>query len=176
MKKKNFAKFIIIFLIFVVLIGSGLAAYFLFSEKNVSRGRDTQSEIINPARDLSDEKALEQFDENFVLYLLASIGASRLHNPPLSSNTPKIEMFVSNDIYNAEINTGTISVRKSEIAKADIIIRTTKEEAIKMIRDKNYIAQSFREGESSIELVESKTTLLAKGYLKIYNELTGEKK
>ncbi|MEM4259340.1 MAG: hypothetical protein QXS38_01075 [Candidatus Pacearchaeota archaeon] len=131
-------------------------------------------EIKNPISDLTDEAALVAFDESFIFYLLYSIKAYNLHAPPLSSDYPRIEVEVSGEPFSATVLRGVINVSKGKIAKEDIIIRTTKEEAIKMLRDKNYIMNSFNEGKSRIELVAGQTTLFAKGYLNMYNEITGK--
>ncbi len=146
--------------------------FILFKPNNASvySGID----IKNPVLLMSDEQALAAFDESFVFYLLYSIEAYNLHNPPLSSDRPKIEVNVDDEIYNAVINKGMINVTKGEILGEDIMIKTSKAEAIIMLRDKNYIAESFESGESEIVLVADKTTLFAKGYLNMYTELTGK--
>jgi len=158
-------------LLVVILIIAAFFWFILFKpNKTVYRGHT----IINPAVNLTMEEAIMKFDENFVFYLLYSIDAYNLHNPPLSKDMPKMEIVVGDDIFNAVVNNGVISVGKGRIDNEDIVIKTTKEEAVKMIKDVNYVTKSFNDGKSSIELVASKTTLFAKGYLNIYNELTGK--
>ncbi len=131
-------------------------------------------EIVNPVSNLTDEQAVIDFDEDFVFYLLYSIKAYNLHNPPLSSNYPKMEVDVGGDIFSASVKKGLIEVESGGIAEEDVVIRTTKEEAVKMLRDRNYVTESFSEGRSGIDLIADKTTLFAKGYLKLYNEVTGK--
>jgi hypothetical protein len=162
-------KLIIFVVLFVVLLIG--AFIFFFSASDETSEHITMQ---NPVANLTDEEAVVQFDESFVLYLLYSIGADELHNPPLSSDTPKIEVCVNDEIFSAEIKKGSVSVSRDTFADKDIIIQTTKQEAVKMLRDKNYVAVSFTEGLSTIELVESKIRLAAKGYLGIYEELTGK--
>jgi hypothetical protein len=130
--------------------------------------------IENPVLSLSDEQALLNFDESFVFYLLYNMKAYNLHNPPLSSDYPKIEIDVGGEIFSANVKKGLISVSDVQILNKDLIIKTTKEEAVKMMRDKNYVSQSFGDGKSIIELVASKTMLFAKGYLNLYNEIIGK--
>lgn len=130
--------------------------------------------IFNPVIGLSDEEAVVSFDEGFVLYLLLSIGAGDLHNPPFSSDTPKIKVFVGGDVFSSEILDGRISVGRGNIDGEDIVIKTDVNEIVKMMRDREYIAQSFRSGRSEIEFAASKTRLFSKGYLSIYNGLTGD--
>jgi hypothetical protein len=130
--------------------------------------------VENPASGMSDVEAAAAFNESFVFYLLYSIKAYNLHNPPLSSSAPRIEVDVGGDVFNAVVNDGAIKVARGQINGEDAVIRTSKQEAVKMIRDKNYVVQSFRDGLSSIELAADKTTLFAKGYLNLYTEVTGK--
>lgn len=140
----------------------------LFKPNNGSR------EMVNPISGMSIDEAVNNFDSSLVVYLLYSMGAGNLHNPPLSSDYPRLEVVVDGERYNAVVKNGEISVGDGQIAGEDIILETTKEESVKMIQDKNYIAQSFREGRSSIDTVASKTKLFSKGYLTFYNEIMGK--
>lgn len=130
--------------------------------------------LINPVKNITDAEAKQKFDESFVRYLLYSIKANELHNPPLSSETPKINIFVDELTFSAEILENSITVTKSKFPASDINIRTTKDEAIKMLRQKDYVASSFNSGASQIELIASKTKLFSKGYLQLYTDLTGD--
>lgn len=171
-------KWILLISISLVVILVGLLFYYFTSvrtgcekcyDEKVSSG-----ELINPVSGLSNEQAVAQFNEAFVLYLLYSIKAYNLHNVPLSSSYPIIEILVDEDSYTAIVQDGIISVEKRATDKKDIIIKTTREEGVKMLRDWSYIEKSFRDGLSGIELVEGKTTLFAKGYLNLYEDLTGK--
>lgn len=156
----------------IVLLIASLFIYFvLFKPNNLSGYGQT---LRNPAFGLTDEQAVAEFNESFVLYLLYSIKAYNLHNVPLTSNYPKIEIDVGDEIFSATVKKGVISVSLGEILNEDAVIKTTKEEAVKMLRDKSYVVKSFNDGKSGIELVADKTTLFAKGYLNMYNELTGK--
>lgn len=171
MHKKGWALWLSITLVAVLIMV--IFAYFVLFKPDNSRVYSGQ-ELENPAEGLSDEQAVLAFDESFVFYLLYSIKAYNLHNPPLSSEIPRIEILVGEDVFNANVKKGIISVEKGEISNEDVVIRTTKEEAVKMVRDKNYVTQSFNDGKSGIDLIAGKTTLFAKGYLNMYNELTGK--
>ena len=170
-------KFVIIGIIILIVLIIALFFYFSLSGKNYDSFYEKKvlnNELINPASGLSQEEAILAFNESFVYYLLYNIKAYNLHSPPLSSNTPKIEIFVGEKIYNAEISNGLINVFPGEMSKRDIVIKTTVEEAIKMLDNRQFIQDSFAKGRSSLELIESKSTLFAKGYLNLYNELTGK--
>ncbi len=155
----------------VVLIGSAFFYFALFNRDNSSVY--SSYNLKNPIGNLSDEEAVLAFDESFVFYLLYEIKAYNLHNPPFSSDIPRIEINVGDDVFGATVDRGIINVTKGRIAKRDIIITTTKSEAVKMLRDKSYVVKSFNDKMSSIELVADRTTLFAKGYLGMYSELTG---
>ncbi len=173
-KKLNRKKSIVLFiLILLLLIGLLLFIFYYFFGSNLKKNERGGGRITNPAAGLSFEEAVEKFDESFVLYLLASIEAYKLHNPVFSSDNPKIEFYIDDEIYNAEIIDGEINVERGEIEGEDIIIRTTKEEGVRMIFDSDYIDDSFREGKSSVELIAGKLELAGKGYLGIYDKLSG---
>lgn len=171
MAKKNKKRILIIAISAILIISLLILSYYFFfySAKNQGTGK----KLKNPAEGLTFEEAVAKFDESFVLYLLASLEAYKLHNMPLSSETPKIEFYIGDDVYNAEIIKGSINVKKGEINDEDITITTTKEEGVKMLLDKNYIDDSFKEGKSSAELVAGKLELAAKGYLEIYDNFAG---
>ncbi|MFH1425611.1 MAG: hypothetical protein ABIG28_02695 [archaeon] len=161
---------LIVILSVVALVLAIIAGYIFFA----GGSKGTPITLTNPVAGIIDDEAVEIFDEGFVEYLSYAIGAGELHNPPFSKDTPEIEFDVGGEIYNVEVVHGFIDVGVGAIEDEDILITTTKKETVKMLRDKNYIVGSFASGASEISLVASKTKLLAKGYLKIYTELTGE--
>ncbi len=163
--------------LFLIVIGIALllVALILFGKYlafAVSSGKSSVNSIKNPIEGLSQEQAIAKFDESFVSYLLSLIGAGRLRNIPFTSNNPKIEVKVSGTIYSAEIKKGEIVVSKGPIANPDLRIYTSKEEGIKMMKDKGAIKNSFQSGASGLEVVAGKPTLLMKGYWSIYGELS----
>lgn len=119
----------------------------------------------------TDEEIIANFDERFVVYLLYNIKAYELHNLPLTSNYPKIELVFGEYVFNAKIIEGKIIVDEEAIENEDVVIFTNTEEAVKMIRSSNYIAESFKQGRSGLKLVASKPELFGKGYLELYSSL-----
>ena len=174
MEKRGFGKiFIIIFSVILILIL--IIAMFLYSALKVpDYGERNRIILQNPIKGLTLEQAKISFNESFVEYLLYSIGANNLHNPPLSNNKPKIKIIIEDEIYSSIIERGKVIVKKEDISDQDITLKTNKEEAIKMMENKNYIKQSFSSGKSELSLLADKATLFAKGYLNIYKELKGE--
>lgn len=161
----------LIVLLIITFFTLGGFVYYIFYGADYSEQYTGSGKVLpNPVQSLTDEQASQKFDESFVYYLLVNMKAYNLHNPPFSSDTPKIEINVGEDVYNAEIVQGSINVAKGSAEKEDIRIWTTKAEAVKMLRDKNEVKNSFSSGNSQIELVASKTTLGLKGYLSLYNQ------
>ena len=174
-KKAGVVLWLVIGIIILVLVIAGIFLYYIFGSFNTTFIEEGNERVLeNPASGKSLEQAVAEFDESFVEYILYSIGANSLHNPPFSNDDPKIEFYIDEEVYSAIVEKGIIAASKGEIDKEDIVIRTTKEEAVKMIMDKEYIKESFSQEKSGLELVASKTKLATKGYLSIYEELTGE--
>ena len=176
MNKKGKWIFWVSLIIVLVLIGVLFFYFVLYKPQHDSAymQNEQKGEIINPVGNLSIEEAITNFDESFLFYLLYSIKAYNLHNPPLSSDKPKINILVDDDFYNAVIENGRIDISIGEIENPDIIIRTSKEESVKMLKNKGYIQESFSSERSKIELKASKSVLFSKGYLSLYNEITGK--
>lgn len=163
--------------VFILILVVVLFYYFATASPNHDNyyiNQEVSGGLRNPVSDLTIEEAVNVFNESFVYYLLYEIGAYDLHNPPLSKNTPKIEMVVGEEIFSATIIKGSIYIDNGEMDEEDIVIRTSREEAVKMLKSKEYIEVSFEEGSSSIELKASKTILFSKGYLGLYQDLTGK--
>ena len=177
--KKRGKKILIIALVLIVVLALTATGFMYYNSKpsktsNQKSSGTSGTPLKNPTAGLSLEQAVAQFDESFVKYLLIAIKANELHNPPLSSDTPRINFYIGEETFQSEISDGKISVSKGLAENEDIIIRTSPEEAVKMVQNKEYVSTSFRDGNSQIELVAGKLTLFAKGYLSLYEELTGE--
>jgi len=177
MEKGTKIIFGLIIAIFVVALAIvGIFVYYTygsFNQSNVGEG-GSGTVLQNPSSGKSLEQATADFDESFVRYILYSIGANGLHRAPFSGDDPKIEFHIDEDVYSATIVSGNINVEKGSLKKKDMIIKTSKEEAVKMTQSRDYIGQSFSEGLSEFELVASNLKLASKGYLGLYEELTGE--
>lgn len=164
-------------IILLVILVAALFYYFLLFKPNNEHKYDDlkkAGKLENPVSNLSLEQAKASFNEEFIFYLLYSIKAYDLHNPPLSDDNPRIKIYVDELVFNAEIQDGVIKIGNDTLTDEDIAIKTTREEAVLMIRDKNYIKESFSSGKSQIDLIASKSKLFAKGYLSLYTELTGK--
>lgn len=156
----------------IVLVGAIFFFYLLYNPHNEKLY--VNQELKNPVSNLTMEEAVSGFDDGYIFYLLYTLKAYNLRNPPLSSDNPKISLLVENKSYYAIVQNGLIKVYPGVTSGEDIIIVTTREEIISMIKDQTYVQQSFSSGRSSIALVAGKTTLFAKGYLTLYTEATGK--
>ncbi|MBI3334600.1 hypothetical protein HYZ97_03880 [Candidatus Pacearchaeota archaeon] len=161
-------------LIGVIILVVALFLYYSLVSPDYSAQYQGTRVLVNPAANLSLEEVEQQFDETFVYYLLAASKAYNLHNPPLSSDTPKIEIVVGDDTYSAVIEDGEILVAQSALENEDIRLITSTNEAAKMVKYPSSIKESFGSGSSQVELLASKTILFSKGYLNLYTELTGK--
>lgn len=171
-RKRGRRKIWIFIGIFIVIILVFISYFYFFNNNNNVKGETTI--LTNPVLGLSDEQAIAQFNESFILYLLVTIGVQNLHNLPFSSDPPKIEVYLGDIVFSSVIVKGSVSIERGKITSPDIKIITSKIEAIKMLRDRSYISRSFENGNSKIELIARKATLFGKGYLEIYNKVTGK--
>ena len=162
-------------IIFIILIVAGA---YLYSVMAVPSKPKPGTEVQNPIVNLNEEETVLQFDESYIDYLVFAIGGWKLHNPPLSSKTPKIEIILdNNEIYVSEIIDGEIMTEKKQIDDEDLLILTTKDKVIDIISSgdmENAVKGAVNEGTLTLELKAGYTTLLGKGYLAIYKDLTGE--
>jgi len=167
--------FLVVSISLVILLVIVMFLYFVLFKPNISRSYALQGiNLTSPIENLSEQQAIDNFNESYVSYLLYSIGAYGLHSSSFNGADPKIGVDVNGEHYEAIVQNAVIKVSKRESVKPDVVIITSKGEIIKMIKDKNYVKESFSSGESSIEPKASKTTLFAKGYLNLYNDLNSE--
>ena len=171
-KQKSLRKIIIV--LFVVLIVILAFVYYFFNVFNneLFFKSGNSKRLVNPVSGLSLEEGVENFDENYIRYLLISVGGSRLHPSPFSSDTPKIELNVGNRIYYAEVVDGKVIVGEGRIENEDAVITTDVEEIVKMLMDRNYILESYRNGLTRAEARVSNLELISKGYLQLYGEFS----
>lgn len=168
---KRGSKWIVFSVVLVVILVIGMFLYMSLFKPKKSQGFTV---LKNPAEDLSIDEVQQQFNEDFVYYLLASIKAYNLHNPPLSSDKPRMDILVGDDKYSAIVDHGKIVVSKGFIDEPDVRITASKYEAAMMVKYPEYVKKSFEDGKSSIDLIAGKTILFSKGYLNLYNEVTGK--
>jgi hypothetical protein len=124
------------------------------------------------------EQAEMEFDQDYINYVLFAMSAWRLHNPPFSTDTPKIKVVLDgNDLYLSEVIDGSISTNGGNVEEFDIVITSTKNEIIKAMLSEDmtdFMQTSVREGRTGIEVIAGYVTLATKGYVQMYEDVTGE--
>ena len=167
MKKNRTALIVGIILVLMLIICAFL--YLALSKPNYPK------QVVNNPITGSTENLV--IGEEHLLYVLSELGAYNLHNPPASGDTPKIEVLVDSDKFNAEVQGGKLSVQKGESSSPDIRISTTRSEVISAISSgnvKEYMKSSVNSKKTNVELVEGYSRLFFKGYLTLYQEMTGK--
>ena len=171
--KKRGKKSIVLFIaIYFIILLIGVVIFFSFYS-NYKKNTNTENRniIVNPAEGLSLGEAVKKFDDGFIYYLLVSIKAYNLHEASFSDDFPKIKIMLGDEIYYGKVQEGKIYSGAGDIEDEDIVIYSSKEEIVKIMQDKEYAKESFREGRSKIELKSNKLELYTKGYLDMYDEL-----
>ena len=115
--------------------------------------------------------------ESHVRYLLNEIGAYQLHTQPGSSENPLIEVRVDDSVFFVEVEKGKMTFRSEKTYEPDLIIITGKEEIRNILSSSNIkesMKSSVSSGNTKLELVSGYTELFFKGYLQIYQDLTGK--
>lgn len=119
----------------------------------------------------------KQFILDALSLMMKEIKAYNLHAATFSNDLPKIEINVEDVIFGVTVDKGEFAVTEGAIASPDIRIITTVEELKKIILaqdQKAAVENSFNSGNSKIEVLAGKITLMMKGYLGLYNTISGE--
>tara|TARA_Y100000034_G_scaffold130012_1_gene187514 strand:- start:415 stop:1023 length:609 start_codon:yes stop_codon:yes gene_type:complete len=184
-KKKKISKVLIIIIAIAAIL---TIAYFLgfFSREPVNQVtiEHPMKDIIfantNEAGEVNGQaviqQGIEQFDENYIIYLLVSLGTSHLHKSYTGYGTSKLELVIDQETWSAEIDNGP-RVQKASIDDPDLRITMSKQTAVEALLSPNIQEQlksATRNGQISIEQIAGKVELASKGYLAMYKELTGE--
>lgn len=133
-----------------------------------------ETEFI-PEENETEELIIKEEDKpEIIKYLLILVKAYNLHNPPFSSDTPKIEFIVENESFNAEILEGEIFVEKGSIENEDIRMITDWKEAVLISKGESFVQDSVIAGRTKIEKVCEDTVCFLKGYKDLFDELKSE--
>ncbi len=184
-KKKKSSKFLWIIIAIVAILA---AAYFLgfFSKEPVN-----QITIEHPLKDIIFantneageidgqaviQQGIENFNEDYIIYLLVSLGTNHLHKSYTGHGTAKLELVIDQEIWAAEIDNG-LGVALGQINDPDLRITMSRQTAVESLLSSNIqeeLKAATRNGNIQIEQIAGKVELASKGYLSMYKELTGE--
>ena len=194
-KKPFNIKKLILVLVGIIVIGLvlGLVFYIGMILGGIGTPKQANIEYVNPLtqviQDLKEkgvevnetqviEKAEMEFDYTYINYVLFAMSAWKLHNPPLSSETPKIKVIVDDEIYYSEVIDTEMNTYLEEFeGEEDLVITMSKNEVIQAMLAEDmaeFMKQSVASGETQMELVAGSLTLASKGYLQMYKDITGE--
>ena len=135
---------------------------------------DEETEIEEELEELEDVVVKDEDKKELIKYILILMRAYNLHNPPLSSDTPKMEFDMEGEKFNAEVIKGEIYVNEGPIEGEDVRINSNWGEAVVMSQGLEYVKTSFGSGRSTIEQVCDTKICFLKGYKEIYDELSTE--
>lgn len=122
------------------------------------------------------EQGVKEFDKDYVNYLLISSGAEKLHKSVIGYGDPAIELNIDNEVWSVKIENGNLITEKSSIENEDFKIIISKQEIVKALLSENtyeFFKNSLKSGNIQAELVAGKAELLSKGYLEMYQSLSG---
>jgi len=184
--KKTTRTLIIIVIIVLILVfvvskfvikssGKGLSGTILKNplEKIIASNTNEAGEVD---KDKIIEQGVLEFDEDYINYVLISSGIGNLHKSALGYGNPSIEIVVGDELWSAEIDGNNLITQETSIDDEDFRIIVSKEIIVTALLDPNpqeYLRDLFISGEIQAELVAGNTELFSKGYLSMYNDLTG---
>ncbi len=164
------------FLSVFFLVAFALIAFLYFATSAFPYEKPAAPQVIGELRAASDVSDVV-LQADHIAYFLSELGAYQLHNSPLSSNTPKIEVVADERVFGAEVVSGKVLVQEKSLIELDLRIIASQEEIVNALRSedvKGYVQQSVTDGKTRIEQAGSYSQLFSKGYLNLYNELTGK--
>ena len=166
----NIKRFLIwlFILLFVLIVVLGIVAWRVFFYSPHVDIPLTQIDIASINR---TEIGIEQ-----VMLILYSLNAQDLHNPLLSKDTPKIDIYVDAEVFGAEIINNQFLIKRQSMNAPDMKVIMSRQEFINSMNSdtKEYLKNSVTNGNTQIELVAGKIKLGSKGYLSLYKEITGK--
>jgi hypothetical protein len=166
-----FLSIVLVLLIIVALF----VGYMIFK----SYGNQKNSNLNKPVHiNWSETELMElEINESVISYILYQLDLEELHNPPLSSNTPKIKVIVDNDNYYSEVIDNQIFTSKTEMQNSDISIYIPKFQVIRVLNStepSKVILDGISSKLISFEINADKSSLLMKGYYPLYQRFTGK--
>ncbi|MCX6748506.1 MAG: hypothetical protein NT076_02785 [Candidatus Pacearchaeota archaeon] len=141
---------ILILLLVAILAVAGFIVYNLYGFSSPVQGPTISISSINRT----------VIGESQIYLLLYSIKAYELHSPPLSSNTPKINIAIGNQEYKAEVVSSKINIQKGSLDNADLKISCDEQEFVKILNSQNFnlaLQDSVKNGKTSIAILAGNT-------------------
>lgn len=173
----------------IIVIGLILGVMFILG---FFSGEKTEIVLENPLKgivlantnefgQINEQAVIEQgilgFNQDYINYILVALGISNLHKSIINLENPLIEFILDSEVWSSEIIRGIPNSKKQEIDNEDLRISISKQEAVRALLSSDieqFMKDSVAEGRTGIEMVAGKAELFSKGYLEMYEELSGE--
>jgi hypothetical protein len=121
------------------------------------------------------DEGVREFNESYMDYILLGLGVDKLHGA-IGFGNPIIITVVSGEEWNSEIINKFPKTLSGHNGNGDIKVILSKEEAVRAILSEDikiFMKNSVTNGNTGIEMVAGNAELFGKGYLGLYNDLTG---
>ena len=165
---------IVLAIIIILLVAVYILLFNQFGSTNKSQGQG--STLVNPMQKILEQnnnnqeaaisEGVKEFNATYINYILIALGIGNLHNSIIGGN-PSGEISLDGETWNFELNKNALSTGRGSNASPDIRIKMSKEEAVKSLLAQNmkqFMKDSYNNGNTKIELVANKAILLSKGY------------
>lgn len=140
----------------------------------IIRNTDAQGQVNT---DAVIQQGIQEFNINYINYLLAALGVNKLHKSLVGYGNPIVEFHLDNEVWSSEIIKGGLNTQKAPAQDLDLKIIISKQEAVLALLSPNieqFMKDSVYNGNTKIEMIAGKVELGSKGYLAMYTQLTGE--
>jgi hypothetical protein len=115
---------------------------------------------------------LTDVQKQIVNYASVILKLYNLHNIPFTTIPPKVQIYIDENAYFVEISGGNIIIYDGVIDSPDLVIRTSSDNILSALQNKESLKDVISSGKISIDLVANKFILFTKGYLGLYNEFS----
>ncbi len=147
------------------------------SSVNSSGGNSGNNEVLQAYNESKIiEEGVREFNEEYINYILQGLGVNELHSA-IGFGNPVIEVVVDEEVWSSEIMDRIPNTIKESNDNKDIMVILSKEEAVKAILSNDigiFMKNSVANGNTEIKMVAGNAELFAKGYLSIYNSISGK--
>lgn len=175
---------IIVLAILATVIGLGVYAYTSIISPNVEKPLIEPAPLPAQTQQLQSASPEEPLvEEEHIQYLVNELGGYNLHDHPVNQEAAVMEFqVVESDPNNPRLFTITIkdnypTVTEGAATNPDIRLHATETVLVELLQSDNFntkVVELVNDGSMWIEILTDETTLAMKGYLSIYQQLTGD--
>ncbi len=171
-----FSKYVLpVIAIILIMVVFFWAYYFVIAPNSVSKQFIEKPSL--PENSLTRIKAgMEVINSNHINYVINEIGAYKLHNSFGTGDFPVIEFILTdvNKTFYSYIQNNMPVTKQGYTKNKDIILKGSQETILNILKSTDVLG-SVREAKNNniiqVELVSDMMTLIAKGYLPVYETL-----